>query len=249
MENDFIGLIPAAGKGLRLGLPYPKELYPIIRNNRYKPVAQFALETILAGGVGHVVFVVNETKGQLMGYFGNGSRFKCHLSYVVQEVVEEGSRSTSVGLAHALNSAYHLVRGKTVFFAMPDTIIQPSQVFKDGLRDLTDNDDGLLCLFPTRNPSKFGMVRVEGNRVMEIVDKPKVTDLKLMWGCIIWKPSFTEYLFKAINELMVYDFAQILNQAIRHGLSFRGMAVENGNYLDMGTYEDILELDQRLREV
>ena len=26
-----IGLVPAAGSGLRLGLPYPKELYPIIQ--------------------------------------------------------------------------------------------------------------------------------------------------------------------------------------------------------------------------
>jgi hypothetical protein len=35
MQEDIIGLIPAAGKGIRLGLPYPKELYPVIRNNHY----------------------------------------------------------------------------------------------------------------------------------------------------------------------------------------------------------------------
>ena len=34
MVDEFIGLVPAAGKGVRLGLPYPKELYPIIRNNQ-----------------------------------------------------------------------------------------------------------------------------------------------------------------------------------------------------------------------
>ena len=41
MAEEVIGLIPAAGKGLRLGLPYPKELYPVIRNNHYKPISQF----------------------------------------------------------------------------------------------------------------------------------------------------------------------------------------------------------------
>ena len=35
MDEELIGLIPAAGKGVRLGLPYPKELYPVIRENRY----------------------------------------------------------------------------------------------------------------------------------------------------------------------------------------------------------------------
>ena len=85
MIDDAVGLVPAAGRGVRLGLPYPKELYPIIRENRYKPVSQFVLDNLIASGVGHVVFVINETKHQLVGYFGDGSRFGCDMSYVVQE--------------------------------------------------------------------------------------------------------------------------------------------------------------------
>jgi UTP-glucose-1-phosphate uridylyltransferase len=72
MSKELIGLIPAAGKGLRLRLPYPKELYPIIRDNRYKPISQFVLENLAAVPVEHIVFVINETKHQLIGYFGDG---------------------------------------------------------------------------------------------------------------------------------------------------------------------------------
>ena len=64
MVDDFIGLIPAAGKGLRLGLPYPKELYPVIRDNHYKPIAQFVLTNLTVAGLQHVVFVINETNSQ-----------------------------------------------------------------------------------------------------------------------------------------------------------------------------------------
>lgn len=247
-DDNLVGLIPAAGKGVRLQLPYPKELYPVIRNNRYKPVAQFILENLVAARVGQLVFIINETKSQLIGYFGNGCRFNCHISYVVQETVEEGHLSRSVGLAHALDSAYHLVRGKTVLFGMPDTIIQPKDVFLQGLSALQAEDDGLLCLFPTQNPGKFGMVRSENGRALEIVDKPQKTDLQYMWGCILWKPRFTEFLHRAIHERGVYDFAQILNQAITAGLRFKALRIEDGAYLDLGTYEDILELDKRLRE-
>jgi glucose-1-phosphate thymidylyltransferase len=74
MSETWIGLVPAAGKGLRLGLPYPKELYPIIRNNRYKPVAQYVVENLVFAGVKQIVLVINETKNQLIGYFGNGHR-------------------------------------------------------------------------------------------------------------------------------------------------------------------------------
>ena len=128
MVDDFIGLIPAAGKGLRLGLPYPKELYPIIRDNHYKPIAQFVLTNLTVAGLQHVVFVINETKHQLISYFGNGQRFGCQISYVVQERLNHHGKSTSPGLAHALDSAYHLVKNKTVFFGMADTIMQPVNV-------------------------------------------------------------------------------------------------------------------------
>ena len=127
--EERIGLIPAAGKGVRLGLPYPKELYPIIRNNHYKPISQFVVNNLTEAKVDHIVFVVNETKHQLMGFFGNGHRFGCQLSYVVQEAATGAGPSTSPGLAHALDSAYHLTQGKTVFFGMADTIMQPEHVF------------------------------------------------------------------------------------------------------------------------
>lgn len=115
MDEQLVGLIPAAGRGLRLGLPYPKELYPIIDDNRYKPVSQFIVENIRDSGAKHTVFVINQTKHQLMGFFGDGSRFGCEFSYVIQEARGDSAGSRSPGLAHALNSAYHLTKGKTVF--------------------------------------------------------------------------------------------------------------------------------------
>jgi len=97
MSEELIGLIPAAGKGIRLGLPYPKELYPVIRENRYKPISQFVLGNLVAADVQHIVFVINETKHQLIGYFGNGHRFGCQISYVVQEPTLRQGKSTSPG--------------------------------------------------------------------------------------------------------------------------------------------------------
>jgi dTDP-glucose pyrophosphorylase len=248
MQNDdFVGLIPAAGKGVRLGLPYPKELYPIIRENRYKPISQFVLDNLITASVQHIVFVINETKHQLIGYFGNGRRFGCEISYVVQEQSNEGEKSTSPGLANALDSAYHLTRGKTVFFGMADTIMQPVDVFKRAYEQLTPEDDVALVLFPTQRPEKFGMVRTDASdNVIVINDKPKQTDLTEMWGCIIWKPSFTEFLHKQV-ALGISDFAIIMNTSIQEGFRFRGVHIENGLYIDLGTYDEIMEMDRRFR--
>jgi glucose-1-phosphate thymidylyltransferase len=249
VNKDWIGLIPAAGKGVRLGLPYPKELYPVIRENHYRPIAQYVLKSMTMADVNHIVFVINETKHQLVGFFGDGHRFGCNISYVVQESSDDPNKSTSPGLAHALNSAYHLIRNKTVFFGMPDTIMHPEDAFARALSEAKEDEDAILVLFATERPEKFGMVRMNGDhRILEIVDKPRQTTLTHMWGCIIWRPRFTDYLYDCISRRQISDFAGIMNSAIKSGLKFRGVQMEGGTYIDLGTYEEIMDLDRRMRQ-
>lgn len=249
MSEEMIGLIPAAGKGLRLGLPYPKELYPVIRENRYKPVAQFVVDNLVAAGLKHIAFVINEGKHQLIGYFGNGKRYGCDFSYVVQEAINGDDKSPSPGLAHALDSAYHLTKGKTVFFGMADTIMQPKDVFLRAYQAADLDDDVILALFATDQPQKFGMVRADKQGIVqEVVDKPAKTDLQEMWGCIIWRRRFTELLHECVTRQRIGDFARILNLAIRSGFRVRAVSMVGGNYIDLGTYDEILEMDRRFRE-
>jgi glucose-1-phosphate thymidylyltransferase len=246
--DKLIGLIPAAGKGLRLGLPYPKELYPIIQDNRYKPISQYILENMTIAGIEHIVIVINETKHQLIGYLGDGTRFNCHTSYVVQENREGNDQSKSPGLAHALNSAYHLVRGKTVCFGMADTIITPKDVFRLVLGSAQEKQDIILGLFPTSRSEKFGMVKLDNNfNVLQIVDKPSQSNLKFMWGCMIWRPRFTEFLRECIEEREIFDFAMVMNTALEEGLQAQGIPIKDGTYSDLGTYHEINELEKLYR--
>ena len=247
-SEELIGLIPAAGKGLRLALPYPKELYPIIRDNHYKPVSQFVVDSLVSSGIHQVIFVINETKHQLMGYFGDGHRFGCNFGYAVQEQTSNHNPSTSPGLAHALDSAYPWVKGKTVFFGMADTIMEPEDVFVRAWARAQSDDEVVLVLFETKRPEKFGMVRLDSaNRVLEIVDKPARTDLTKMWGCMIWRSRFTDFLHRSVQEDGMTDFAKILNNGIAAGFPMRGILIEDGNYSDLGTYDEIMELDNNLR--
>ncbi|MEI9813685.1 MAG: sugar phosphate nucleotidyltransferase [Acidobacteriota bacterium] len=250
MKYEEIGLVPAAGKGLRLSLPYPKELYPVIRDNRYKPVAQFVLDNMQAAKVHHVVVIVNETKHQLMGHFGDGHRFGLQLSYVFQEppAPTNGSIGSS-GLADALDCGYHLYRGKRVFFGMPDSIMEPEDVFA-GIRAQSDEDDDLvLGLFPTTRPEKFGMVEMDAdNKVLRVIDKPKSTTLTMMWGCIVWGPRFSEHLHHCVKELHMGDFAEIMNTGLAKGFKMRGVSFNTGTYRDLGTYEEIMDLERAERQ-
>lgn len=241
---ELIGLIPAAGKGTRLGLPYPKELYPIVRNNTYKPLSQFTVEAILEANVKHLVFVINETKHQFIGYYGDGSRFNCNFSYVVQENYENNN-SKSSGLIQALNSSYHLIKNKTVLFGMADTLLYPKNCFNYVLDNFSNNKSDLTFgLFPieSRNLSKSAIVKINSiNRVEAIYDKPdSIGDIpNLGWAFIIWSPVFTEFLHESINERPDSDFASVLNKAV-DSFNLTGFQVPQGKYLDLGTYDDIM---------
>jgi len=150
------------------------------------------------------------------------------------------SLSTSPGLAHALVSAYHLVRGKTVLFGMPDTIMSPTNAFQIGLNALNTGCDMILCLFPTQHPDKFGMVSIKvDGQVLQIVDKPQATKLIYMWGCIIWRPNFTEYLYSKVRKEDNGDFADIINQAISDGFKVNSVKFADGKFVDFGTFEQI----------
>jgi len=249
-QDQIVGLIPAAGSGTRLGLPYPKELQPLIRGDGYKPAAQFALELILHSGASHVVFVVNDTKHQLMKFFGDGHRFGADLSYVVQEVDNEPKDSpASAGLADALDAAYHLTRDSTVFFAMADTIIRPKAIFASLLEQADRSDDVVLALFRVKRPEKFGMVDLQDDGlVARIVDKPSQTDLTYAWGCMAWRPSFSSHLHKSVRAGQG-DFAAILNDAIDQGMTVRGVVFEEGRFADMGTLDEVLETEAWYRSL
>ena len=92
------------------------------------------------------------------------------------------------------------------------------------------------------------MVRMdEDGRVQEIVDKPQETDLTEMWGCIVWRPRFTEHLHESVGK-GIGDFAEIMNSALCKGMSFRGVRAIEGTYIDLGTYEEIMEMDHQFRE-
>jgi len=93
------------------------------------------------------------------------------------------------------------------------------------------------------------MVRLDAEaRVDEIVDKPRHSDLTDMWGCMIWRPRFTEFLHESIHHRGMTDFAAIMNGALHAGLRFHGVRMVGGTYMDLGTYEGIRDMDRRARE-
>jgi glucose-1-phosphate thymidylyltransferase len=251
-QNNIIGLIPAAGKGSRLApFPCPKELFPVgyqdypvkgTLQRRPKVISQYLIEHIINAGANRMFVIISEGKGDIMKYYGDGSKFNADFAYLYQEDLN--------GMPNALNIASSWIGDSTVLFGMPDTIIEPSDLFQSMLHYHQEQGADLtLGLFPTSYPSKFGMVGLDNlNNVTYTIDKPANTDLKYMWGCAIWSKSFTHLLQEFVEsrkgDTKENVLGDVFNLAIERRFNVKGYAADNGMYIDIGTSD---ELDSALK--
>jgi glucose-1-phosphate thymidylyltransferase len=239
-EGRVYGIVPAAGRGRRVaGLRWRKDLYPIgweevlidgVPCRRPRVVGSYLLEGMIEAGAERLFLVVGDS-GDVMRHFGP-DHGGVPIAYLYQEELRGGA--FAIDLARAWLPADH-----TVLFGFPDTIVEPPDAFsrllashRRGGADLT------LGLFPTDRPSDFGMVRLEGERPVEVVDKPARTDLRLMYGMAAWGPAVTALQPSLLagaptgREVVPGD---IFAAAIAAGLRVRAHIFEDGHYLDVGT--------------
>lgn len=241
MNDELIGLIPAAGYATRLKYPIAKELWPVQVHDRIFPLIEQTILNMYQAGCDHHVYVMRGDKPEIMKHVSTVLPKHIHKSYTCQNY--QSTVSTSPGLVDAINSAQHLIKNKTVLFGMPDTLVQPTECYQ-GLLELIDQGaDIAMGLFKTNQPQKFGMVEFDCLKepfpVEKIIDKPEKSDLKYMWGILAWKAPFTAMIHR-LYEDYVSDFAVILNEAIKEGFNVRATIIENGSYFDFGTLSDIV---------
>jgi len=166
------GIILLGGNGTRLRpLTYllPKSLLPVYD----KPLALYPLSVFLRGGVDEVVVVTAEEQlKRFREFLGDGSSLGIKLNYVTQE--------QPLGIAHAIGMAEPYCKGGDIAVALGDNI------FEDNLTPAIDAfrkqffkqkegkfSGAKLILKHEDDPRRFGVAELDGDRVVNIVEKPE----------------------------------------------------------------------------
>lgn len=235
---NTVGLIPCAGKGSRLGLPFSKEMFPDIYSDHFRPIIMYTIEAMKLAGIKHLIFTVNPKKTDVLDFLGNGKQFDMDFTFCIHP--------SPKSLPESLNEAYHLIKDKRVVFAMPDTLISPQDFIVEVLNKHINNKSAEVTLgcFKTENPTSVSVVEFENELVKNVIEKPKETNLDWMWGLMVWEPSFSNELNNfvlnsqprpGVKELYVSDALQnLINRNSVYSCKF-----ENGEYKDLGTYQAI----------
>ncbi len=225
------GVILAGGLGSRL---FPltkitnKHLLPIYD----RPMIYYPIQCLVNAGITDIMIVTGGRKsGDFLSLLGNGSDFGLkHLNYTYQE--GEG------GIADALRLARHWVGDDSLAVVLGDNIIERNVV--KAVRDFKKQGRGAkILLKEVHDPERFGVARVQGDKVVEIVEKPKNPASNL---AVIGIYMYDSRVFQVIETLEPSDrgeleITDVNNWYIRD--SSMSYEVLEGWWTDAGTFESL----------
>lgn len=213
------GVILAGGLGTRL---HPltritnKHLLPVYD----RPMIYYPIQTLVNAGIEEILIVTGgKHAGDFLELLRNGSDFGLsHINYTYQ--VGEG------GIADALKLAEYFAEGDKVCVMLGDNIIERN--IKTAVEDFKKQEKGgKVLLKKVPDPERFGVVRLEGEDVVEIVEKPKNP------------PSSYAVTGIYLYDAQVFDFCNRLQPSDRGELEITDV---NNFYINQGTMTwDILD--------
>lgn len=153
-------VILAAGEGKRLRpftMSRPKGMIAV--GNR--PILEYIVEALVSNGVKNIIMVVGYRRDTIMLHFQDGKKFGASIEYVVQE--------KPLGTAHALSLAGPMLNGEDFLIVAGDNMIDAQLI-----TDVLAKKNGLsMVVTESESPSKYGVVKIDGDRIVGLVEKPE----------------------------------------------------------------------------
>jgi glucose-1-phosphate thymidylyltransferase len=151
------------------------------------------------------------------------------------------------GTAYTIDQAYPHVKHATVALGFPDILFTPDDSYTRLLKRIeTTNADIVLGIFPANKPERTDMVDTDAtNNVLNIIIKPKQTNLKFTWGVAVWKPTFSQYLHEYLSEEKrkqtdsELHIGHVMQAAINSGMTVVAEMVSSEAFVDIGTPDDL----------
>ena len=200
------GLVLSGGAGTRLRPithTSAKQLVPVAN----KPVLFYGLEAMRDAGIEEVGIVVGETHAEIESAVGDGSRFGLRVTYLYQEAPR--------GLAHAVLVSEAFLGDQPFVMYLGDNLLKEGITpFVSAFR--ASAPDALILLQKVKDPSAYGIAELQGERVVQLVEKPVEprSDLALV-GVYIFTPAIFESVkaisYSARGELEITDAIQHLS--------------------------------------
>jgi len=226
------GIVLAGGLGTRL---YPltkvtnKHLLPIYN----KPMIYYPIELMVEAGIRDILIVTGgKNAGDFLRLLGNGRQFGLnHINYAYQE--GEG------GIAEALSLAEFFTDRNPICVILGDNIVEGTiSRYVDNFRKQGSGARILLKEVP--DPQRFGVPKIEGDRIIRIDEKPEhPASGYAVTGIYFYDRS----VFDIIKTLKPSDRGELEITDVNNAYIEQGKMqydILDGWWTDAGTFESLL---------
>lgn len=233
-------IILCAGEGTRLRpLTHTgaKHLIPVAN----KPVVHYVIEDLIKAGISEIGVIVSpNVENAFKRDLGDGSQWGISIQYIMQ--------AEPKGLAHAAACAQEFVGDDPFVMTLGDNLLEQGIVqYVEKFRNSDVN--AMLLLYEVEDPTSFGVAKLDGERIVQLVEKPKDPPSNL---AIVGVYMFDKHIFEAIGKIKPswrgeLEITDAMQQLIDDGYMVAPATVQ-GWWNDVGQPNDMLEANRLLLE-
>lgn len=221
-------VILAAGEGTRmrpLTSSIPKVMLPVAN----KPMLEHIVDSAIEAGIDGFVFITGYHEEAIKQYFGNGDKWNVTIDHIHQE--------EQLGTANAIGYAKGHVKDK--FIVLNGDVL----VSSDHIKHMIERkEDAVITVKRVDNPSEFGVIETDGNKVINIIEKPEFPPTDLANAGIY---IFSETIFDLIEQTTLsprgeYEITDTLQMLINSDANV-GYEILEEEWIDIGRPWDMLD--------
>ncbi len=191
-NKSRIALILAGGSGTRLRpLTYeiPKPMMPV--NGR--PILEHLIEQLKKADFMDIIISVGYLGSRIREYFGDGSKFGVRIRY--------SEETTALGTGGAIKKNQNLIYDDVI-------VLNGDNLFDFDLNKIYDFHKkekplATIALISREDVSQFGVVEMEGNKIVRFIEKPKTEQVSHLVnaGIYVLSPSFLNLIPSGVSNI------------------------------------------------
>ncbi len=228
-------VILAAGEGTRMRpftVSKPKVMLPIAN----KPMIEHTINAAMNAGIKEFLIVTGYREDAIMDYFRDGSHLGISVEYVHQE--------EQLGTANAIAYAKEYVEGHFIVLN-GDMLVSTEHIS----HLISRTEDAIISVKEVEDPSQFGVIETEEEKVTRIIEKPKNPPTNLAnAGIYLFDDLIFDYIDKTgKSKRGEYEITDSLQMMIDDGCSV-GYEILSSEWIDIGRPWDMLDANKVLLE-
>jgi len=229
IDTHLTVILPAAGSGTRLSLPYSKE----VLFTQEKALIDYSFDLFNNVKIDDITFVVviNENKTDIVKHLSK-YKDKFNISFIFQN-------PNMKEYTGAVKSAKFLI-GNNNLVLLPDSVVLPYNNFlhRAIIEDLSRNNFGFLYKQETNTEilKTKGCIKIENKSITMYEDKPtsNLSSFSAFWGGFYFKKC----VFDNVLEYMHKSTLKEPNTEFNTTEMFMSTGIELKDYIDLGTWPE-----------